>query len=47
MFSALPLVFLVSTLSDVSVSLMTVAALSRKNGEPPPGVAVARVTFVG
>ena len=47
MFSALPLVFWVSTLSDLSVSLMTAAALSPKNGNPPPGVAVASVTRVG
>ena len=45
MFSVLPLVFLVSTSSDVSVSLMTAAALSPKNGKPPPGVAVASVTL--
>src|SRR5882757_181455 len=46
MFSALPLVFLVSTERDLSVSLMTAAALSPKNGKPPPGVAVASVTWV-
>ena len=46
MFSVLPLVFFVSTSSVLSVSLMTAAALSPKNGKPPPGVAVARVTWV-
>src|SRR5581483_8894236 len=46
MFSAEPLVFCVTTLSDGSVSLMAAAALSPKNGKPPPGVAVARVTLV-
>src|SRR3954470_24937829 len=46
MFSAEPLVFLVCTSSDASVSLMTAAALSPKKGKPPPGVAVARETVV-
>ena len=35
-----------STASDLSVSLMTAAALSPKNGNPPPGVAVAMLTAV-
>ena len=41
MFSPLPAVFWVVTFSEASVSLMTAAALSPKNGKPPPGVAVA------